>query len=58
MTPFRSIWVKSSVPNWSRTPASSAEASGTGIRFMIRSNQPVTPLITMSTADSRNAPTA
>ena len=32
------------------------EASGTGMRDMPRSNQPVAPAITMSTADTRNAP--
>ncbi|GAA1436587.1 hypothetical protein GCM10009602_00080 [Nocardiopsis tropica] len=50
--------VKRPTPNWSRTPASSPAASGTGTRSITLSNQPVTPLRVIRAAENRNAPTA
>lgn len=49
---------KASMPKRASTPASSAEAIATGMRFMTFSNQPVTPKSTISAALTMNAPTA
>ena len=48
---------KRSRPKRSSTPASMPEATGTGMRDIPRSNQPVTPARSMSTALARKAPT-
>jgi hypothetical protein len=45
-------------PKRASTPASSADAMAMGMRFMTRSNQPVAPARTMSTAHTMKAPTA
>src|SRR3989344_4489055 len=44
--------------NLARMPASRLEASASGMRFMMRSNQPVAPLAHISTPHTRKAPTA
>ncbi len=49
---------KACMPKRASTPASSADASSMGIRFITRSNQPVTPARVMSKAHTMNAPTA
>ena len=45
-------------PKRASTPASSADAIAIGMRFMMRSNQPVTPNSVISAAHTMNAPVA
>jgi hypothetical protein len=50
--------MKAPSPKRASTPASSAEAMAMGILFITRSNQPVAPASTISTAQTMKAPTA
>ncbi len=49
---------KASRPKRVSTPASKAPASGIGIRSITRSNQPVAPTATISSAETMKAPVA
>ena len=49
---------KPASPKRAKTPASSALARATGMRFITRSNQPVAPTSTTSAALTIKAPTA
>ena len=49
---------KACMPNLASTPASKAAAISMGIRFMMRSNQPVTPTRMISAALTIKAPIA
>jgi hypothetical protein len=59
-TSSSALWAaaKACRPKRASTPASSAEAIAIGMRFMMRSNQPVTPNSVISAAQAMKAPTA
>jgi len=59
-TSGKAVWAaaKASSPKRASTPASSAAAISMGMRFMARSNQPVTPHSAIKTAQTMKAPTA
>ncbi|MNT19570.1 hypothetical protein D3C72_1548330 [compost metagenome] len=50
------IEVKTSIPNFNRTPASIAEANGTGIFLTAFSNHPVNPEMIINKPQNINAP--
>jgi len=56
----RAVWAaeNASIPNLASTPASKPAAISVGMRFITRSNHPVTPTSVMSTAHTIKAPTA